>query len=361
MFFNFAQKIQCKTVLFILALGMILTITCCYSKASADAIRYRTITDLAGRQVRLPVEVKRVACLEGNSYERVFLLSEADKIAVRILFDGPWAERLNPRLKDIYCSSAYNDPNIEELLSRQVDVVLYWDYPKQLAKLEECHIPVVVTQKTMKKIRNSEELVEYLKQEMRMYGKVLGPKAEKKATEWCAYFDQKTRWILARTSKIPEKQRPKVYYVRGPDALTTHGGNSNTYWFVEMAGGNFITKNMKQGGQVTMEELIQWDPDVVFMGRVGQPDLILKDPKWQHIAAVRNNRVYATPNGVRSWDSGGEAVLFIEYMAQKMYPDLFKDLNMTDEVKNYYWKFYKYHLSDNEAIRLLQGLGPEGN
>jgi len=47
-------------------------------------------------------------------------------------------------------------------------------------------------------------------------------------------------------------------------------------------------------------------------------------------------------------------------MAQKLYPDLFKDLKMKDEVQTYYKQFYHYELTDNEADNMLHGLGPDG-
>ncbi|ADK14782.1 MULTISPECIES: hypothetical protein [Clostridium] len=40
---------------------------------------------------------------------------------------------------------------------------------------------------------------------------------------------------------MSESEKPKVYYVRGPDALTSHGRNSYTEWYVEMAGGTLVT------------------------------------------------------------------------------------------------------------------------
>jgi iron complex transport system substrate-binding protein len=75
---------------------------------------------------------------------------------------------------------------------------------------------------------------------------------------------------------------------------------------------------------------------------------------------VRNKRVYVIPDGVFYWDSSSEGVLLLEYMSQKLYPELFKDLDMKQEVKTYYAKFYHYKLTDDEVNKLLQGLGPSG-
>jgi len=44
--------------------------------------------------------------------------------------------------------------------------------------------------------------------------------------------------------------------------------------------------------------------------------------------------------------------------AKTLHPDLFQDLNMTNEVKDYYSRFYHYNLTDDEANRILQHLPP---
>ena len=111
---------------------------------------------------------------------------------------------------------------------------------------------------------------------------------------------------------------------------------------------------------MSIEDILHWNPDVIFVGRQYSPDLVLKDARWQDVSAVRNHRVYVIPDGVFYWDSSSEGVLLMEFMAQKMYPEIFKDLSMKDEIQAYYKEFYHYALSDAEVNNMLQGLGPDG-
>ncbi len=329
-----------------------------------SAAQNHTVTDLSGRATVLPVTVNHVACLVGPSYEKVFLLGERDKIAVVPPFvkQMPWAVRVIPNLSAIPDMASYQDPNLEELMNRHVDVVFFWDYPKPLEKMVSSGIPVVVTQQSLSEQRPSSiaQFRKTFRDEVNIFGKVLGPGARQRADEYNAYFDARVDKILAVTSRIPASERPDIYYVRGPKALTTHGQYTYTHWWVEIAGGHLVSENLSQQvPDVSMEQVIAWDPDIIIMGRVNNTALILDDPKWKDIKAVRNGDVYVNPDGVMYWDYSSEGVLLMEYLAKTFHPDKFADLDMRKEVKEYYAKFYNYTLTDDEADRILHHLAPQ--
>jgi iron complex transport system substrate-binding protein len=328
------------------------------------ALKNKTITDLSGRTVEIPAPVNHVACLVGPGYEKVALLGELDKVALVSPNSKtmPWAVQVFPNLKNIPVMTSNQDPNLEELMKQKVDVVFFWDYPKPLEKMTVSGIPVVVTQLTLSESQRPKTIDEFrktIKDEVRIFGVVLGPEARQHSDEYAAYFDQKADRILAVTSKIPENEKPKVYYVRGPKALTTHGNYTYTSWWVNMAGGKLVSHEISQQvPDVTMEQVISWDPDIIIMGRVNNTQLITNDPKWKEVKAVKNGKVYLNPNGVMYWDYSSEGILLLEYLAKTFYPDKFPDLDMKTEVKEYYTKFYHYNLTDDEAGRILQYQNP---
>jgi iron complex transport system substrate-binding protein len=330
-----------------------------------SAAQNHTVTDLSGRTTVLPVTVNRVACLVGPSYEKVFLLGERNKIAIVPPFvkQMPWAVRVIPNLSTIPDMASYQDPNLEELMARKVDVVFFWDYPKPLEKMVSSGIPVVVTQQSLSAEQRPSSIAQFrktIKDEVTIFGNVLGPDARRRADDYNAYFDTKVDRILAVTSKIPASERPDIYYVRGPKALTTHGQYTYTDWWVQIAGGNLVSRNISQQvPEVSMEQVIAWDPDIIIMGRVNNTALILDDPKWKDIKAVKTGKVYVNPDGVMYWDYSSEGVLLMEYLAKTFHPDKFPDLDMRKEVKEYYSKFYTYNLTDDEADRILNHLAPQ--
>lgn len=330
------------------------------SKTVSSTTDKRAVTDMASRKVEVPNKVNKVASFGGPSYEMIMLLGQADKIALSMPVSSKWAAKVYPGIKKVPTTASFADPNVEDLINRKIDAVFFWDTPKPLAKMTSSGIPVIVTQKSTGNPDSAEAFQKYIKQEVNVFGQALGGDAPKIADDWCAYFDKKVKYVTSKTSKLSESEKPKVYYVRGPDALTSHGRNSYTEWYVEMAGGTLVTKDSKEEMMTkpTMEDILKWNPDVIFMGRVNNTKLILNDPKWSNVKAVKDNRVYVNPDGVAVWDYGSEGVLLLEFIAKTLHPDLFKDLDMNKEVKEYYSKFYHYNLTDDEANRILKHLPP---
>ena len=327
----------------------------------AQKSKGRVVTDMSGRKVMIPDNIKRVACLEVLGYEKLFLLGQTDKISVMCSTNAPWMEKTNPKVRDI--PKIVGEPNFEELLNWKIDLAFFRYNPeKTLDKLADLGIPGIVSQPLNQNIDSAGAFQESNKKMVRLYGDVFGYAARKKAEEWCTYYDEKIRYVTSRTSKIPENRRPKVYYLRGPDALTTQGRNTNTLWYGEMAGADMIAKNLGLDGKgsVSMETMIRWNPEYIFVGRQYSTDLVLKDARWRDIKAIKEGKVYSLPEGVFYWDGSSEGVLLMEFLAKKLHPDLFIDLDMAKEVKDYYLRFYGYRLTDDETNKLLQGLSPDG-
>jgi len=321
----------------------------------------RTITDRNGKTVLIPIEPKRIACFFGPSYEKVFLLGAADKVAVMSIIQPPWSQKLNPRLKQIPRMESYSDPDVERILTLGVDLVFYWQWPQQTEKMAAAGIPVVCPYAASNAATSIEAFLQNNKQEIRFYGEVLGEKAKKIAEEYCAYYDAKINRILKTTSQIPEAKKPKVYYVGGRNVFATQGRYSAGQWLIEIAGGTFVTKDLSANFvDASMEQVITWNPDVILIESFTSPDAILRDPRWQCIQAVKDHRVYVNPQGVFLWGHGSsETVLFVLYLAKLLHPDQFRDIDLTQEVKDYYVKFYHYVLTDADVDRILKHLPPE--
>jgi len=336
-----------RIAILVLALGIAAT-----AAAAADGI---TITDVKGRQVEIPRTVERVACLTGACYEKVFLLGQADKIAARAATYPPWMFQTNPNAKTIPTFSA---PNTEDLMSRRVEVAFAFDRPQQLDALAAAGIAAVVA--TAPVVDDEAAFAESVRREVRFYAEVLGAKAA--AETWCTDFDRRLATVAGRMATLAAKDRPRVYYLRGPDAQTTHGRDSNIRWYGEMAGGDMGLSRQARPGivQLTIEEIVLWNPEVIFVGRQYAPTLVTQDPRWRDVAAVKNGRVYTIPDGVFFWDSSSEGGLLMEFMAKILHPDRFADLDLAAEVKGYYRQFYHYSISDDEVGKLLHGDGPDG-
>jgi iron complex transport system substrate-binding protein len=128
-----------------------------------------------------------------------------------------------------------------------------------------------------------------------------------------------------------------------------------------MAGGVLVSKDTPEemDANVSIEQALIWNPEYIFMGRLKSTDVIINDNKWKDVNAVKNKNVYLSPDGIMFWDYGSEGVLLMEYIAQKIHPDIFTDLDMVKEIKEYYKNFYGYNLTNDDAKRILLHLPPE--
>jgi iron complex transport system substrate-binding protein len=95
-------------------------------------------------------------------------------------------------------------------------------------------------------------------------------------------------------------------------------------------------------------------------GAFATMDKIKADRAWSTIPAIKNNRVYANPVGTFLWSRYScEEALQVLWVAKTLYPDLFQDVDMVKEVREFYKKFYNYDLSVENAQRILSAQDPQ--
>jgi len=349
--------------------GLALLLAC--AAPAAFAAGERSVVDMAGKTVRLPGNVKRIACLEVLCYEKLFLLGASERIVTMTRANPPWMAQTNPAVRAIPQVAA--EPNVEELLQLRPDVVFRAaHYPSRglVARLEAMGIPVLAAQPVgaMPAEGGEEAFVASRKRMLRLYAQVLGGEFEARAEEWCAYLDRKLAYVRERTQNLAPHERVRLYQIRGPAATRTHGpwGWGQPYWYGRLAGAEMVVdreRSLAVGGgfrDVSLEALLQWNPQVINVGRSYSARLVTDDPRWREVAAVRDGRVHELPEGVFYWDGSTEGVLLMLYVAKELYPQRFPDLDLRHEIRDYYARFYRYALSDAELDLFLAGKGPDG-
>ncbi len=341
-------------------LGALALVLLCVSAACAAPAH--SVTDMAGRTVQVPDNAQHAACLVGPSFEKALMLGVADRVAaVHKVAATPWARLVYPAVKDIPVVNNPGTPNIEELMNLGTDFVLFWYYPDQIKKMADSGIPSVIVQfPGALPYSDLQGFIRYQKIEVQAIANAFGGAALEHAEKWFDYYDSKIAYVTERTSKIPEDKRPKVYYARSDEGLVTFSRNSYPHYLVEMAGGNYVAKDtpVEMNSHLTVEQIMNWDPDIIFMGRMNSVEIITDNPAWSGIKAVRDGRVYLSPSGVFNWDYGSENILLLLYLAKTIHPDLFADLDMEKEVHDYYKTFYGFELSQENVQRILTHQNP---
>jgi iron complex transport system substrate-binding protein len=270
--------------------------------------------------------------------------------------------KLFPEVKNLQPVEPPFSGNLEKLLSMKVDLVMYSPYPGEAEKYKAAGIKTACGFSPQKRPRTIAEYSDNFKKQITFFGELLGNDAKFRASRYCKYFDEKISRIRSITSKIPDKDRPKIYFGgRVGNPLLSQGNASVIHWNIEVAGGKYLPQSMDNNFvEVNMEQVLAWDPDIILLsGWCPSADIVKNNPNWAHLRAVKNGKLYLLPQGVFTWDhASSESILLMMYMAKIFYPDLFKDLDMISEMKYFYSEIYGKKISDNDADRILKRRPP---
>lgn len=303
---------------------------------------------------------RRLAAVYGPSYELLTALGEEEHIVVcaDVQTDSlPWAKQVFRRITQLpELENVHSAVNTEELMTYNPEIVFTFNRQTELSQLADLGIAAVAGTSTY--------TLEDVKSQVRAYAAALNESAKARAETYCSYFDKKLAMIKERTKDLEDSERPRVYYA-GTDILVTYGKYSDLNEVIEAAGGQAVAREVEGGSRVPVdyEQLMSWDPEYIFLDHGGMNhadtveelrELLLSDPVYDGVTAVKREQVYMTPSGVFYWDMGLQKILLIEYMAKTIHPDLFEDLSMEEELMEFYQKFFGYDLTRDEAVKILK-------
>jgi iron complex transport system substrate-binding protein len=331
-----------------------------FAQAPAPAPTTRQITDAAGRIVTLPATVTRVADAWHANNATVLMLGGAGKLVATTsqARDQPWLRRLYPPIDQVPPAfNAAGEVNIETLVGAHPDVILMaygGTLPHWMDAVESSsHIPVVML---------PNDSLNSLKTTVRMTGAVLGEHESRVAAEYIRYLDDNILRVTQITSKLTQNERPKVLHTATPGVLTVDGRQSVIDDWITVAGGVNAADVVGLGRPVTMEQVAVWNPDVIIVGTAPNQknrQAILDDPRWREIRAVRDGKVFANPSGAYLWDRhSAEAALQVLWAAKLLHPAQFADLDVNDETKKFYARFFHHVLTDAELASILSATAP---
>ena len=320
------------------------------------------VTDVTGREVQVPANANNVMLLPGPAFEKTLLLGVADRVGTTLKSSNTaWARLIYPRIAEIAVEGKSSSPNIEEMLNRGTEFVICHDYADLNAQLDEINMPYVITQCSGElPYSDLEGFLAFQRAEVNTIAQAFGGEALTNAERWIEYFDEKVNYVRSRTDLLTDEQRPRVYYARSDEGLVTFSQNSYPHYLVELAGGYYVAKDTPEemNSTLTIEQIMFWDPEIIFMGRMDDMAIIKDNPAWSGMTALKNDAVYLCPSGVFNWDYSGESVLLMLYLAKHIQPELFVDLDIKEEIRYYYSNFYGYDLTPEQIQLILNHMPP---
>ncbi|MBR6332222.1 MAG: ABC transporter substrate-binding protein [Dehalococcoidales bacterium] len=319
----------------------------------------KIIKNVDGKDVTVPTRVERIGCLFGPSYEKVVALGAEDKI----VFDGdfhiyswPWSNIIYKHVNDVPgIVNAHSNPNIEDLVAYEPDLVLNFPNPTTTATMEAAGMYVLPSAST----GSYDDIVKT----MNVYAEAIGGDAPARAKAYSDYFYKLTDMIQERVKDIKDADK-KTVYCANQDILKC----SNQTDIIQRCGGIAVAAEITGGSaNITKEQLIQWDPDYIFVDHAGSSGNataeeviaeMLKDPDYDSLKCKANDGIVIVPTGVFFWDAGIQKPLAMLLFASTMYPELFTDISMKDNLIDFYHQFYNYDLTGEQADMILAHLDP---
>jgi iron complex transport system substrate-binding protein len=296
-----------------------------------------TIVDSADRIVTVNKPVKRIVVLR-HSADVVRMIGAKDKIvgvSTYIKDDKVYF----PELSKLPSVGSVFDPDCEAILNLYPDLVITWPAGPVPIKNETRAqidkklpgIPVVGFS-----FHPPEELIE--EQGLEKLGYILG-KMDEVNHYFDDFHDKYIDLIEARTEKLTEEKKPKVYVERYTGAYKTYGSEATAHQVIVRTGGRNIFADIDKGFiDVDPEEVIMRNPNIIFktikQGYAADPkdpskivamrDEIINRSELANVNAVKKGCVYIVDLSLML---GPDYPVAHAYWAKLFHPDLFEDLD----------------------------------
>jgi len=318
--------------------------------APAPAAAQLAVTDALSRSVSFAQPPQRIAVAGKGIFmlaDALYMFPEA-KTRVTTLPKGGQSTADFLALVD----SGYNqktffegDAGPEQIAATQPDAVVLKSVAAEKLghPLEQLGLPVVYV--------DLETPEQYFK-DIATLGQLFGNAEQAKTIT--AFYQSRLDRVSQALQGLADDQKPRVLVLQYSDKGGAVAFNvAPAGWIqttmVKLAGGQPVWTEAAQGGGwtvVNFEQIAAWNPDKIFVinytGDVAAAVAKLKaDPQWQGLKAVQAGQLYAFPKDYYSWDQPDTRwILGLSWLAKTIHPDRLADLNMTQEISEFYQKLY---------------------
>jgi len=316
------------------------------------------IADGANRQVVVPAKVERVYAAGPPASMLVFAIAPDKLIGWTRAFRPNEAAFVAPKYGALpelgRLTGRGNTANVEVLLAARTDLVV------DAGSVAETYVSLAdrVQQQTGIPYLLLDGRLDAVPGSLRLLGKALGD--EKRGDLLADYFESSLKDIRARIARIPQAERPRVYYGRGPAGMQTGLAGSINVEVLEYLGARNVAAESKGGlAQVSLEQVLAWNPEVILTSDPNFYATVWKDARWQNVAAVRAKRVHLSPHLPFGWfdfPPGANRLLGMHWAGKLLYPKAFPE-DLRPRVVEFHRHFYH---QEPTAAQLEALLGEPG-
>lgn len=333
-------------------------------KDKVETIETRTVVDHNGDTVTIPANPKRVVITSLLPLPSVYSLFKGNVDDLVGMHPSSYAAAKNsyllnvyPKLADVSTSFVVNGViNIEQLINLKPDVVFY-----SAANVAEKEI---LKNSGISSVGFSTKLsgyncVETYANWITLLGEIYGD--QEKATKIIDKGRAVEKMISDKASSIAENDKPKVLvlfnYADG--VIKTSGSDFFGEYWIETPGGKNVAENLSSTPVINMEQIYEWNPEIIFITNFSpyQPedlyDNSIDGHDWSTVEAVKNRKVYKFPLGMYRWfPPSSDTPLSLMWLATKIQPEVFSDIDMDKEILLYYKEFYGKDLTADDLYAI---------
>jgi len=274
-----------------------------------------TVVDGHGRTVTVDQAPQRIVSIAPSATEILFALGCGDRVVGVDDYSNypPEAlekERVGP----------YYPPNIEMIVGLTPDLVLglAFEHHEAAGHMEDLGVNVVLLPAGgVEDVLTAIELV----------GRVAG--ADDRGQELASSLRTRIEAIRRVVDRVPQEDRPRVYYEVWSDPLMTVGPGSLIAEVIDIAGGcNIAADAEMEYPTLSPETIIDRDPEIIIYPLLHgsatgtTPEDFAARPGWDSISAVADRRIAGVNDDIVS-RPGPRVAQAIEELAKTFHPRLF--------------------------------------
>ncbi len=343
----------------LLALVMTLTLAACGAQSAPTedentAPETRVFTDSVGREVTVPVQIDQVAVSGPMAQIVLFALCPDKLVGISNAWDESAAQYLDteyynlPLLGQLY--GGKGELNLETLLESGAQVVIDVGEAKGSivedldALQEQTAIPFVHIDAALATMDETYTLL----------GDLLGMPDEAKAlADYC-------RSTYDRALTIADSvEKANLLYITGDAGLNVIAQGAYHAEVIDLLSNNLAVvddpSSKGTGNEVDMEQILNWNPDVILFAPDSVYDTMAGDAAWQGVTAIQNGAYYEVPMGPYNWmgfPPSVQRLLGMLWMAKVLYPEA-ADYDLYTEAAEYFKLFYHCELTREQYDALV--------
>ena len=335
----------------LLALVMTLSLAACGAQKTLTedentAPETRVFTDSVGREVTVPAQIEQVAVSGPMAQIVLFALCPDKLVGISNAWDESAAQYLDteyynlPLLGQLY--GGKGELNLETLLESGAQVVI--DVGEAKDGIAE-DLDALQEQTTIPFVHISATLAT-MDETYTMLGDLLGMPDEAKAlADYC-------RSTYDRALTIADSvEKANLLYITGDAGLNVIAQGAYHAEVIDLLSNNLAVvddpSSKGTGNEVDMEQILNWNPDVILFAPDSIYDTVAGDAAWQGVTAIQNGAYYEVPMGPYNWmgfPPSVQRLLGMLWMAKVLYPEA-ADYDLYTEAAEYFELFYHCELT----------------